>query len=264
MKSKPTFKEFLFINQEAIIKNSDGHYYVRNQKHHFKLGRVASFLISLIISFGSYLFISRLNLWRNVSFDIILIIILICYFILRLQYRRAIYNIVDDGIDDPELSSVPPKRLTKRTFIIYVIILGTLTLFCFISSFSFCCIRSLFEKPSISNMSVHFTVAENPKDIRFVDCENLAELSVANTEVTDIAVLIDISGTPSTYQFKLNGRLLPDIHCYKHKSYIWDDIIFKQQYSGSFEVDNLPNNSILEMCSGSYSRQWVINTEASS
>lgn len=264
MKSKPTFKEFLFINQEAIIKSSDGHYYVRNQKHHFTLGRVASFLISFIISLGSYLFISRLNLWRNVSFDIILIIILICYFILRLQYRRSKYDLVDNIVDDTEILTDSHKTLTTKKFIIFMIVFSAVTLFALLNSFSFLCIRSLFEKPNISDMSVHFTAAENPKDIRFADCENLEELSVANTEVTDIAVLIDISGTPSTYQFKLNGRLLPDSHCYKHKSYIWDDIIFKQHFSGSFEVDNLPNNSVLEMCSGSYSRQWVMKTEASS
>ncbi len=262
MSNKPTFKEYIFINRDYVIKSSDGHYYFQKKRCHLMIKIAALFLIYVLLSFGVNKLFSSYNLWENVRLDILLLIELIAYFVLRLQYRRSTFENVDDTFDDPTIFATQPKTLTKNKFIFSMIFCFVITMFVLLNSFSAMFIRSLFEKPhNITDMRVNFTVTDNVKSIEISDCENLTVLSIPDKKVNSIVIHVNISGSPSSYQFKLNGVLMPEIDCTKLNSYIWDEEVFKQFCRGSYDIENLPDNSVLEISSGSFSRQWTIKTE---
>ena len=201
------------------------------------------------------------TLWYNVSIDLMLYEPLRSYIKKRLEYKYCRFKRIEESNEEYDDSIEWLQKRTKGDRIQLRVFISLAIAFGIAISFTALSIRSLFENQhNISNMRISYSVVGNSEEFRITDCENLSELSFPD-QVTGIDIDTDISGSPSSYQFKLNGRLLPNIHSYKQLSAIWDEEIFPQNYFGSLPMKDLHDNSVLEISSGSFSRQWTIKTE---
>ncbi len=259
MDNQPTLKEYLHSYHGGVIMSHDGSFYSM-EKQTSRMYDILSTAISILL-YVALISLLWTTLWYNVSIDLMLYEPLRSYIKKRLEYKYCRFKRIEESNEEYDDSIEWLQKRTKGDRIQLRVFISLAIAFGIAISFTALSIRSLFENQhNISNMRISYSVVGNSEEFRITDCENLSELSFPD-QVTGIDIDTDISGSPSSYQFKLNGRLLPNIHSYKQLSAIWDEEIFPQNYFGSLPMKDLHDNSVLEISSGSFSRQWTIKTE---
>ena len=165
--------------------------------------------------------------WINISIDLILLDQLRHRISKRIEYNHCRFQRINENDEEYEDSIEWLQNRTLGDRIGLKVVIGFLVILGTAASFTALSVRSLFENPyNISNLDISFTIAEEEDNIDFLESENLANFTIPNATVTSFHIDAVFSGSPKTYQFKLNGRILSDVYCNKRLSAIWDDEIF--------------------------------------
>ncbi len=258
MDNQPTLKEYLNSKRDDVIMSEIGSFFFvkPNSSKLFKALKTALSLLFIILM---PLLITLDGAWPNISFDMAILWPLLLRALSKLEYANSSFDSIDD--DDEEHQEVIDwlRSHAYRKHVVFKLLIGLGIIFCIANSFAFLYIRSMVDNQcTVSDINISFFNSNGDTAIDFEDFEKYSEVIIPDTTISDIYINTKITGKPDTFKFKLNGQISSDIHCNKNISFIWDEEIFPQYYFGFINVSDLPDNSVLEISSGSFSRQWTI------
>ena len=258
MNNQPTLKEYILYSSDNVVMGRGEQFFL------MKLSKSLVYKILkalLYIFFGMAIPLASHISWYNFSFDMFVLWQLMLLIFKKFEYQRSNYEIIKSN--DVEYHKDISWLLTrkKRDIIVPKLFLGVILVFLIANSFTALYIRSLCENQfNLYNMNLSVS-GDDDKEVRIMDCEELSELHFSDQPVTHLYLNVKMSGKPISFHFKLNGHPITDlVYNERYIGWIWSEYVFEQYYFISYDVNSLPNNSVLEISSGSFSRQWNIKT----
>ncbi len=257
MNNKPSFMDFIYHNHKGIIMGRGDRYYLEKKPKY----AIFFMVIYIVLSILCFLIIPLLTVyqvtWPNYRLDFLVVFLCASTFIYYILYKRTEFELIE--VHDISKNDLILLRRIRRILSVIATAFFTLCLiFALCNSCTAMYLRYLIGTPPvISSLSINDYHGYYKPD----ELPNTEESVVYYKDDNDdgiVSVSLQTVNLPDSICVLLNGQSVPIEYPILYYSWIWQPQTFERSCQFFFDIKDLPDISILEISSGSFSRQWTI------